>query len=421
MVRGARPENVGLQTRRGILSLAVSGAIAGCLRTQSSNGETTQPTTNTRTEHDGGTTQNGSTATNSTAGISLSAEWGQMGEALGRSLVTANRLYIPTRNNGFMAVSKADGSVLWRGLQEEAEVYSGLFGRQPVDTPEGIVFANYNLVEGNTTGFVFLIDRETGDVRANREIGPVLDRVTYSNGYVIAGPDYNTSDESRPLYGLRLPDLTIEWSIEPTADGGTYLGGVGHDDSAYVGYRKSHETQFLALDPENGESIWEKDYYLLSRPVVSDGSLYFLEGETRMVKVDPETGSLLWERTWPEQNDRTYNFQTSLAVKEGIGVFAVNRQVRAVNLSDGSFKWTVSMPGFAGPEPVIHRGIAWVVPESHPDSSEESSKLLGIEMDSGDTVFEKTMAEPPERVSDLGELLGIEFPSKIIAYSVEGM
>lgn len=412
------------RSRRGVLALLGVGSLSGCLRMDSQNTPTTttpeQATAGTTTERTPETTTDTSTTDQkeSQESVELAAEWGQMGEVLGRPLVTDGRLYAPTRENGLMAIAATDGTVEWRGLQEAADRFDGLFGPQPVKTPEGIVFANENLVEGNITGYVYLVDEENGDLRAKQEVGPVLRRPAVTDGHVIVGPDYNDPDTTSTLYGLTLPSLDVAWSTESAYEGSKFLGGVGVGDVGYVGFRKSSSIASMAVDASTGSVVWVREEYPFRPPQFFDGAIYLFKGDTKLLKVDPETGTAVWQRSWPE-GDGSYVFLSPIVFTGRTGIFGFRETLRSIHLDDGSFNWTTEVAGLVETKPAIHAGLVWVVPTAHPDASEPKTMVRGYDIETGELKAAKSLPESPERVFSLGDRLAIQFDSKIIAYSVE--
>jgi outer membrane protein assembly factor BamB len=108
------------------------------------------------------------------------------------------------------------------------------------------------------------------------------------------GNNYQLIVKGNPIVAGYDPSNGRElWSV-------TAMGGEVGPSPAYGGglvYAANEYSKMVAVDPSNGEIIWEDNYYLpeVSSPVYSDGLLFIATTYALVACFDAKTGEFLWE------------------------------------------------------------------------------------------------------------------------------
>lgn len=409
-------------TRRRLLRSSVVGvgaALSGCLRlagtedgTETGTTEATDTETPTPEDAPEPTETTASTAepteepeteTQTSYPVSLAEQWRQFFEAVGPPLVTDDRIFVPTRNQGVTAVT-ADGELDWQTV-----VASGYVPWHRPTLHDGDLYLS---AFEDDVG-LFRVDAESGDIAESRSVGPSGGPVAATDDGVVVGTDHNegTAGSEETLFGFDRTALSELWSA---GDSTQYRGGVGYDGTAVVGFGAGIE----ARDPATGDVQWSADLYAIDPPIVHDGSLYVVStvGETRVLRrFDPATGEAAWTHENPT-NDTIYVRGSNPVFADGIAYLASAGSLYAIDAATGERQWAVEIGKPIDESPAVVGGHVWVTPTTQDGRNRE---LLGYDAADGTRTYHDTLLAETVRPFALDDHLVVNMGNQLAAFAVE--
>lgn len=411
-------------TRRRFLQVSATGvgaALTGCLRLAGTEEETEQTAADAATDTGTPTPVDATAATDTPASTeaadddgtdtetgtpfptSLTEQWRQFFEAVGPSLVTDDRIFVPTRDQGVTAVT-ADGEIDWQTV-----VASGFVPWHRPTLHDGDLYLS--AFEDNVG--LFRLDAATGTVADSRSLGPSGGRVAATDDGLVVGTDHNegSAGSEEQLFGFDRTDLSESWS---TADSTQYRGGVGSDGTAIVGFGEGIE----ARDPATGEIQWSTDLYAIESPIVHEGSLYVVStvGDTRVLRrFDPTTGEAAWTHENPT-NDTVYVRGSNPVFDDGTAYLTSAGSLYSIDAGSGERQWSTEIGKPIDESPAVVDGIVWVVPTTEEGRNRE---LLGFDVEDGTKMYHDTLLAETVRPLAVDGTLVVQLENQLAAFAVD--
>ncbi|WP_306057873.1 outer membrane protein assembly factor BamB family protein [Natronococcus wangiae] len=153
-----------------------------------------------------------------------------------------------------------------------------------------------------------------------------------SAGSVLASVGVGASESDD---GVDLPDPDLDSDPEPDEDWASYRGGPGHTGFVENGYD---------LDGESLEAAWSADHD--GRVAVADGTVYTSNADG-VVALDADDGSTVWENTDLDASDPVVADET---------VYLIGDEVVALDAEDGTVRWETD---FEPEDPVSRHTVAY--------------------------------------------------------------
>ena len=401
--------------------LGLGATLSGCLRfagtddatqeappetTRATQAETATPTADDAAQSDGTDTPTGETADQPEAGTpfpySLTEQWRQFFEPVGPPLVTDDRLFVPTRDQGVTAVTE-DGEIDWQTVVEAGFV--------PWHRPT-LHDGNLYLSAFEDNVGLFRVDAESGTVAASQSVGPSGGPVAATDDGVVVGTDHNegSGGSEEHLSGFDREALSESWSDAATTQ---YRGGVGHDGTAIVGFGEGIE----ARDPTTGSVQWSTDLYAIDPPIVHDDALYVVStvADTRVLRrFDPTTGEADWTHESPT-DDTVYVRGSNPVFADGSAYLASASSLYSIDAGSGQRQWSVEIGKPIDESPAVVGGVVWVTPTSE----DRNRELIGFDATDGTKVYHDTLLAETVRPLAFGGSLVVGMGNQIAAFTVE--
>lgn len=191
--------------------------------------------------------------------------------------------------------------------------------------------------------------RERGEVywRTRALGGPSI-----GDGRLYVATESTRAEHEVAIVGLDPRDGSTLWESTPGI--GTYLPPTYHDGTVYA-----MSGRLTALDAATGELRWafELPNQYSSAPIVKHGRVYVTNGSaddppSAVFALDATTGDVDWRR------DLDGTIRTSAGVTNRLVVVATEEsKVHALDVADGTTRWTLTLGGIPRTPPVIGRYV----------------------------------------------------------------
>ena len=273
------------------------------------------------------------------------------------------RVYATTGYGEIVALSAANGSILWRQR----------LGAMPSGAPA--VSGNLVYVVGDD-GTAWALNGLTGRIVWTATGDSSLDSFHYDAGAAPAvdGGTVVFPFSSGTLMAVDAGTGTAKWNA---AVSGSRLGRAYADSgdvtgdpvlSAGILYVGTQGGRTGAYSEANGQRIWTADEGALNPPLVVGGSVFVVNDEGRLVRLSARDGQTIWAVDLPyfvharpkKIQAITASFGPVLAGGHIIVVSSDNT-LRAFNPTDGSLAAEVALPGGAATPPALAQGLLFVV------------------------------------------------------------
>ena len=181
-------------------------------------------------------------------------------------------------------------------------------------------------------------------------------------------------------------------------------------DGARV-YAASRDGNVVALDPDSGKIAWrtELDTALTAGPGVGGNLVVVAAADGYLVALNAGSGDEMWRANISGE---------SLAkplVSGGIVVaLTIDNRLRAVSAFDGSERWIVEE---ATPALTMRGSAAPVIVSSTVVAGFDNGRLVAVNLNTGDTVWE-TMVSPPTGRSDLDRLADVDGQITVVGQDI---
>ncbi len=193
-------------------------------------------------------------------------------------LVVDNYVYVGDLANNFHKLDIKTGITEW-----PFSGANGYYIGQPAES-DGIVYAPCN------DGSLYAIDAN-GDLQWEFETGHYIwaqPQIT-ENAVYVGSMDhfvYAISPDGEELWSREMTGAVVGSPVLSEDDGALYVGSLGGE--------------MVALDAENGETIWsfKADESIWGGAILVDGSLYFADSDGGVYALDPENGETIWRNEY---------------------------------------------------------------------------------------------------------------------------
>lgn len=249
-------------------------------------------------------------------------------------------IYAADRQGVIKALSAESGQVLWEQHVGEHGGFFGFFAGEPARISGGLTVSDDTLYLGTENGDLYALDLDSGEQRWHSQVpGEVLARPAVANGRVVVHlgsglvAAYSVDDGSE-LWSHEedVSLLSLRGTAEPTiAMGGVLVGTAsgkiivlleesgelaweerlatpsGSTDlermvdvdgkPAITGgtmYVAAYNGELSALDMQQGEFVWRRDYGAWRAPVLSGSRLFIVDQESHLYSLDRFSGSEQW-------------------------------------------------------------------------------------------------------------------------------
>lgn len=275
--------------------------------------------------------------------------------------VAGSLVYAVTRDGRIQAVDRDTGRRVW-------EVATGpdvplAWGHESGDIyTSSPTLSGDLLVVGSGDGYVYALDRKTGEVRWRaRTGGRVRSSPAIADGRVYVG------SMDGILYAYDLETGQAAWRFE-TKGAGLFSGDFGFDRRTIqsspsvadgVVYVGSRDGTVYAVDARDGSPRWTLSHgtsWVITSPAVTDGTVYAGSSDAAFVQaIDAGTGQERWRQStagivWssPAASGGL------LVVCDGVGI------VSALDRATGQLRWRAYVPGGTRSSPVVTDGLVVV-------------------------------------------------------------
>jgi len=248
--------------------------------------------------------------------------WKHYGGApiLSSPVVDDGVVFIANVGNAVYALKVADGSLVWRHVQEvdaNREARLELYGAPKPVLDGDLVLAGFH------NGALVGLTKTLGERKWQRSVGE--GRYTDLIGApVVVGEDVILSGFSSPLVSVKLDSRNIRWRI----DTGGSTAAIVDGERVYHG---SGDGKLRSVDALTGSSIWTWEApkeSALTSPVMTEAGLFVGTADGGLYLVDEESG----EQTWKLMSEHNISgFSAAIAV-EGRQMVVVTNAGRVMSL-----------------------------------------------------------------------------------------
>jgi len=261
---------------------------------------------------------------------------------LSSAAVRNDSLYVGLENGTVLAVNRTDGSVDWRFRNPDGAIRS---------SP---TVYNDTVYVGSLDGNVYAIDADAGTEIWNETTNTSVGGEVYSSPAVTDGTVYVGSDNDT-LHAFDAVDGTERWVFDAPTDDVDSSPAV-RDGTVYVG---SGDGSVYAVDADSGDEEWATDLggqILFSGPAVTNDTAYVgVFGVETVAALNTSDGSVRWNVSVDG------GVRGSPAVADG-RVFVGDDEgvVHALDAEDGSTEWTDDLGGSIWSSVAVADGAAYV-------------------------------------------------------------
>ncbi|NIV17984.1 MAG: outer membrane protein assembly factor BamB [Woeseiaceae bacterium] len=176
-------------------------------------------------------------------------------------------------------------------------------------------------------------------------------------------------------------------------------------------YAASRDGNVVALHPESGKEFWRSklDIELSAGPGVGENIVVVGSADGVLIALDAASGAEKW-RT----NVSGESLARPLVSGNHVIAITIDNRLHAVSTFDGSVRWSVDQPTprltMRGSAPPVAVGSSVV-------AGFDNGKLLAVDLDSGDVVWEQ-MLSPPSGRSDLERLADVDGHISVVGQDV---
>ncbi|MDX1515664.1 MAG: outer membrane protein assembly factor BamB [Woeseiaceae bacterium] len=176
-------------------------------------------------------------------------------------------------------------------------------------------------------------------------------------------------------------------------------------------YAASVDGDVFAFDPETGRQIWRTrlDERLSAGPGVGGGLLAVVSADGYVIALEADSGAVRWR-----SDVRGESLAAPAVSANAVIVQTVDNRLRALEAFDGRERWVVlqSMPR------LTMRGTASpVIAGSNVITGFDNGRLVAVNIDSGDVLWEALLAPPTGR-SDLERLSDVDGAIAVVGQDV---
>ncbi len=249
---------------------------------------------------------------------------------------------VPSEKNEMIVVSSQDGKVSSINSKTGNCYWVANVGRGGLSSPE---VTDDSVFVGSDEGIIAL-DKDTGELTWQNNLGAVSSQPTYTDGVVYCG----SHDGS--LYALDADKGTVKWIYQTGSD--IYSSPAVDNNLVYVG---STDGFLYAIGSETGEERWsfKTGGPVCSSPLVTDDVVYFGSWDNILYALDSKTGSIKWTFT------TGWGIDSSPAIyKDTLFVGSEDTNLYAVDVRDGTLKWAFSTHGGIKSSPTVYGGFVFV-------------------------------------------------------------
>lgn len=166
-------------------------------------------------------------------------------------------------------------------------------------------------------------------------------------------------------------------------------------------YAASRDGNVVALDPQSGKAAWrnELETELSAGPGVGEGLVVVGAADGYLIALDADSGEERWRANITGET-------LARPVIEGstVLVLTIDNRLRALSAFDGSSRWIVEQ---STPDLTMRGSASPVVVGSSVIAGFDNGRLVAVNVDSGDRVWESLLS-PPSGRSDLERLSDID-------------
>ena len=166
-------------------------------------------------------------------------------------------------------------------------------------------------------------------------------------------------------------------------------------------YAASRDGNVVALDPQSGKAVWrnELDTELSAGPGVGAGLVVVGASAGYLIALDADSGEELWRA-----NITGETLARPVIEDETVLVLTIDNRLRALSAFDGSSRWILEQ---STPDLTMRGSASPVVVGSSVIAGFDNGRLVAVNVDSGDRVWESLLS-PPSGRSDLERLADID-------------
>jgi putative pyrroloquinoline-quinone binding quinoprotein/type IX secretion system substrate protein len=219
------------------------------------------------------------------------------------------------------------------------------------------------------------VDKNTGQVEWKKPVSTMYGKSAIHDG----GRIYLVTDS---VYCIDPVTGNSIWALRYNE---TQESKIVCNDSYAVYYEKG---TLKVIDKVTTAPIWSRSGTSYEGLTIDKDNVY-VSGDKTVVAYNASNAAIVWTHEIPEAMNISSVPDNSLSRDDKTLLYVLwsnnngNAIVRALNLSDGSVKWTHALPVYGAMTPTIVNGVAYYVHWS-------PRTLVGIDMETGATVYEST-------------------------------
>lgn len=176
-------------------------------------------------------------------------------------------------------------------------------------------------------------------------------------------------------------------------------------------YAASRDGNVVALDPESGKTIWRTalEMDLSAGPGVGEDLVVVGAADGYLIALNADSGEEIWR-----VNLSGETLAQPVIRQDSVVALTIDNRLRAVSAYDGSPRWIVEQ---STPDLTMRGSASPVVIGTSVIAGFDNGRLVAVDIDSGDTVWE-AMLSPPSGRTDLERLTDVDGLISVVGQDV---
>lgn len=315
---------------------------------------------------------------------------GQKRRIVAAPVVSDGSIYVVDADQTVRAVDAATGRTQW-----EQALGSGS-DRDPIAIGAGIAIAGDRLIVTSGFGYVVALSRADGSEIWRRPVETPI-----SGSAAIQGGRAYVTSTNNELYVISVSDGELVWTDQAIAETARILASPSPAVNADLLVAPYSSGELIAYVPANGRRLWQDTLTtagrftplsaindISGRPTIEDGVVYAASHSGVLAAIDARTGTRIWNRLFGSRLG-------PVIAGQYLFIVGTDGQVACINKIDGRVVWVRKLAGFEDEEKK-QDAIVWTGPLIANDrlilvSSQGDALALSIQ--TGETVADLDLGQ----------------------------